>query len=56
MQVKEIVEGLGEIFLWTFEILPTLGNLPNIIFIGIGCIMFLYWMSQMVSHARSGEK
>lgn len=56
MQVKDIVEGLGEFFLWTFEILPTLGNLPNFLFIGIGSILFLYWMSQMASHARNGEK
>ncbi len=56
MQVKDIVEGLGDFLLWTFEILPTLGNIPNFLFILIGSILFLYWMGQMLGHQRRGEK
>jgi hypothetical protein len=55
MQIKDIVEGLGDFLLWTFEILPLLGNLPNFLFIAIGAIFFAYWISQMVGHSRRGE-
>lgn len=56
MQVKDIVYGLGEFFEWTFEILPALNNLPNFLFIAIGSVLFLYWMKEMVGHARAGEQ
>lgn len=56
MQVKDIVNSIGDFFLWTFEILPTLGNLPNILFLAIGSILFLYWMGQMRAHSKRGER
>jgi hypothetical protein len=56
MQVKDIIEGLGDFLLSTFEILPVLGNLPNFIFLAIGSVLFLYWMGQMRKHAQAGEK
>jgi hypothetical protein len=56
MQIKDIVYALGDFFLWTFEILGTLGNVPNIIFSSIIAILFLYWMKEMAGHASRGEK
>lgn len=56
MQIKDIAYALGDFFEWTFEILPTLGNLPNFLFIVIGFIFFIYWMSQMAKHNREGGK
>lgn len=56
MQFKTIVEGIGDFFLWTFQILPILGNIPNLIFLAIGAIFFLYWMKEMAGHARRGER
>ena len=47
MQVKDIFEAIGELFQFTFQILPTLGNLPNLIFLILGSVLFLYWMLQM---------
>lgn len=55
MQVKDIVEALGDFFLWTFEILPALGNIPNYLFIIIGSVFFLYWMGEMRKHKKAGE-
>lgn len=56
MQVKDIVYALGDFFEWTFQILPILGNIPNLLFIVIGFGFFLYWVGQMNKHARAGEK
>jgi hypothetical protein len=56
MQIKDIVFALEDLFLWTFEILPVLGNVPNIIFSSIIAILFLYWMRELAGHANQGEK
>lgn len=55
MQFKDIVYSIGDFFEWTFGILPVLGNIPNLIFLLIGSVMFLYWIGQMMGHARRGE-
>lgn len=56
MQVKDIVESIGEFFYWSFEVLPKLGNIPNFILLAIGSVLFLYWMGQMRKHSQAGEK
>lgn len=56
MQVKDIFEGIGAFFEFTFQILPTLGNLPNLIFLIIGSALFLFWMVQMTRHREPGEE
>jgi|OM-RGC.v1.037116447 hypothetical protein len=56
MQVKDVVYAIGDFFEWTFQILPVLDNLPNMLFLGIGFILFFYWMAQMAAHARRGER
>jgi len=50
MQVKDIFEGIGAFFEATFEILPPLGNIPNYLFIAIGSLLLLFWLSQMARH------
>lgn len=55
MQVKDIVDAIGDFFEWTFEILPVLGNIPNLIFLILGFLFFFYWMGQMRKHKRAGE-
>lgn len=56
MQFKDIVYAIGDFFLWTFELLPAAGNAPNVVFSLIIASLFVYWMLQMASHARRGEK
>lgn len=56
MQFKDVVYALGDFFLWTFEILTSLENRPNIFFSAIIAILFLYWMKEMAGHAKAGEK
>ena len=56
MQFKYVVYAIGDFFEWTFGILPILGNLPNLIFLIIGSVLFIYWMMQMRGHSRAGER
>jgi hypothetical protein len=56
MLFKDFVNALGDFFLWTFEILPVAGNLPNIFFSLIIAVLFFYWMAQMAGHARKRER
>jgi len=53
--MNDLIYGLGDFFVWTFKILPSLGNLPNFLFIGVLVGYFIYWMSQMRKHSRAGE-
>ncbi|MDG1849080.1 MAG: hypothetical protein P8I82_01115 [Flavobacteriales bacterium] len=40
--MNELICGLGELFTVSFELLPTLGNLPNLVLglIGAGALFF----------------
>lgn len=53
--IKEIVYSIGELFTATFKILPVLGNIPNFLFVGIGAVFFIYWLSELRRHKKSGE-
>lgn len=55
MQLKDVWYAIGDFFEWTFGILPVLGNIPNLIFLIIGSVLFLYWMGQLITHRRAGE-
>ncbi|MCH8553788.1 MAG: hypothetical protein LAT76_01435 [Schleiferiaceae bacterium] len=55
--MTEFFTALGNFFLATFEILPALGNIPNVLFILIGFGYFGYWMAQMKKHNQeAGEQ
>lgn len=53
--MTEFIYQLGEFFTWTFGVLPTLGNLPNLFFGLIISGYFVYWLGQMFKHHRAGE-
>jgi hypothetical protein len=53
--MNELWYAIGDLFEWSFKILPVLGNLPNILFSLIITGYFLYWMGQMRKHQRAGE-
>jgi hypothetical protein len=54
--INDIVYALGDFFTWTFKILPTLGNTPNIIISLIITGYFIYWLGQIRKHEQAGEK
>ncbi len=56
MTWNEIVYGLGDLIEMTFEILPLLGNLPNILFslIIFGCLV--YWMKELSNYNKKAKQ
>ncbi|MBE2246131.1 MAG: hypothetical protein IAE67_02640 [Candidatus Competibacteraceae bacterium] len=41
---------LGKFFVWSFQFIEMAGMKFNIAMIGIGSLLLLYWISQMLSH------
>ncbi|RLD27581.1 MAG: hypothetical protein DRI54_00825 [Bacteroidetes bacterium] len=56
MTFTDFVYETGDILEATFTILPSLGNIPNYLFIGIGVIGFLYWMNLQVKYNKAASK
>ena len=54
--MKDILFALGDLFEATFEILPVLGNLPNIIFTIIGFILLFFWIRMQHRYNREAEE
>jgi len=55
MQLKAVWIGIGEFFQWTFQFLTAAQNGPNFLFLGIGLILLVYWIGQMIGQVRRGE-
>lgn len=53
--INDIVYAIGDLFQWTFKILPALGNGPNIAISLIITGYFLYWLGQIRKHKKAGE-
>lgn len=47
--------GLGEIFSSIWTIMPTLGNLPNVLSTLVIAVLFIYWTAKLVGFSRRGE-
>ena len=47
--------GLGELFSVIWTIMPTLGNIPNVLAILVISVLFLYWTGKLVAFKKNGE-
>ena len=47
--------GLGEIFTEIWTIMPTLGNIPNLLAILVISVLFFYWTGKLVAFKKNGE-
>lgn len=56
MRINELVYALGDFFEATFKILPKLGNMPNNLFIILGFILVIFWVSQMAKYNKEAEE
>jgi tellurite resistance protein TehA-like permease len=52
----EFAYSIGRLFQASFEILPVLGNLPNVIFIVIGFILLFYWLKEMSRYKKEAQE
>lgn len=46
---------LGEIFTALWSIMPSLGNIPNVLAIIIISVFFIYWTGKLVSFSKKGD-
>lgn len=56
MSFTELINKTGEIIESTFGILQSLKNAPNIIFISILSILFLWWIRKMAKFDKEAEQ
>ncbi|MEQ8325008.1 MAG: hypothetical protein RIC15_06095 [Vicingaceae bacterium] len=55
-EFKDFIYATGDFFTWTFQILETLGNLPNYLFAVMmfgGIIYWLMWQKRLSAEAKS---
>jgi len=50
MYWNDFVYGLGDLFELTFQILPLLGNLPNILFTLVILGGLVYWLKELKNY------
>jgi|LakMenE01Jun11ns_1017448.scaffolds.fasta_scaffold8740714_2 hypothetical protein len=56
MPLRTVFEALGNFLNWTLELVPFLGNLPNLLFSLVIAGGTLYWLREMRKHQQAGEK
>tara|TARA_B110000046_G_scaffold49092_1_gene54632 strand:+ start:21627 stop:21812 length:186 start_codon:yes stop_codon:yes gene_type:complete len=56
MSWNEIVYGLGDLLTATFKVLPTLGNLPNILFSAVIFAGLVYWILELKKYKAVAKK
>lgn len=61
MTWRAFFEGLGDFMQWTFGAVEFLGQglrfgIANVFWMLVIAAMLLYWISQMIGHAKNGEK
>jgi hypothetical protein len=56
MTWNELVYGLGDLLEATFEILPPLGNIPNVLFILIIFGSLVYWLMELVKYKKKAKQ
>ena len=56
MTWNELVYGVGDLLEATFEILPPLGNIPNVLFILIIFGSLVYWMMELGKYKKKAKQ
>ena len=56
MTWNDFVYGLGDLMELTFTILPTLGNLPNVLFTLVIFAGLVYWMLELKKYKAEAKK
>ena len=54
--MTDFVYGIGDFLQWTFGILETLQNLPNVAFIILGFIGAGYWLMRQARYTREDKE
>jgi hypothetical protein len=54
--MQDIVYPIGDLLQWTFEFMPLLGNLPNILVILGGFVGLFIWIKMQSDYNKKPEK
>lgn len=54
--MTDIVYAIGDFLQWTFKILETLGNLPNVLFIILGFVGVAFWLFKQNAFTKRDER
>ncbi|MDB2362063.1 MAG: hypothetical protein P8N00_02805 [Flavobacteriales bacterium] len=46
---------IGDLFSSIWTIMPTLGNVPNVLAIIVISVLFVYWTGKLVAFKKNGE-
>jgi len=52
---RNIFEGIGSFFEWSFGIIEFLGDYANYLFMVTIAVAFFYWLGQMIKQQKAGE-
>lgn len=56
MTWNDIVYGTGDAINASFTVIEMLGNNFNYMLIGLGFVLFFYWMGQMFKHKKEAKE
>lgn len=56
MSWNDFVYGLGDLLTASFEVLPALGNLPNILFTLLIMGGFVYWLLELKKYRQKAKQ
>tara|TARA_B100000902_G_C27287051_1_gene905019 strand:+ start:407 stop:583 length:177 start_codon:yes stop_codon:yes gene_type:complete len=54
--MKEMFYAIADFFSIIFNIVESLGNIPNYFYIGVISIFLVLWTTQMLKHRRDNEE
>jgi len=54
--MTDLMYSIGDFLKWTFGILETLGNLPNVIFIILGFIGAAFWLVKQSQYTKADKE
>ena len=53
--IRDFLYGLGDMFESLWEVMPSIGNIPNDISIFVVSAFFIYWTVKLIQFKRNGE-
>lgn len=56
MTFTDFVYAAGDLLETALSYLPSLGNIPNYLFIGVGIVGFLFWMNLQVKYNKAASR
>ncbi len=53
--MTDFIIGIGNLFTWSYKILPIIGHYVDWIYVAIGFLAFLYWCKRIVNFGQKDK-